>query len=83
MRVASVGSTTLLTVSYDEARARLPLEFCSRAVYPYFHVPAVVHQSLLAIVEENPMARTLAGCHGRQRCTLRRTLGPRISETGC
>ena len=48
MRVATVESTTLLTVSYDEARAVLQLEFCSRAVYQYFSVPAAVHQSLLA-----------------------------------
>ena len=48
MRVATVESTTLLTVSYDEARALLQLEFCSRAVYQYFSVPAAVYQSLLA-----------------------------------
>ena len=48
MHVATVESTTLLTVSYDEARALLQLEFCSRAVYQYFSVPAAVHQSLLA-----------------------------------
>lgn len=48
MRVAAVESTTLLTVSYDEARALLQLEFCSRAVYQYFSVPAAVYQSLLA-----------------------------------
>ena len=48
MRVATVESTTLLTVSYDEALALLQLEFCSRAVYQYFNVPSAVHQSLLA-----------------------------------
>ena len=48
MRVATVESTTLLAVAYDEAEALLQLEFCSRAVYQYFSVPAVVHQSLLA-----------------------------------
>ena len=48
MRLATVESTTLLTVSYDEARALLQLEFCSRAIYQYFSVPAAVHQSLLA-----------------------------------
>jgi hypothetical protein len=47
MRVAAVESTTLVTVSYDEARELLQLEFCSRAVYQYFNVPAAVHQSLL------------------------------------
>ena len=48
MRVAAVESTTLLTVSYDEAQALLQPEFCSGAVYQYFRVPAEVHQSLLA-----------------------------------
>ena len=48
MRVTTVESTTLLTVSYDEARALLQLEFCSRTLYQYFRVPAAVHQSLLA-----------------------------------
>lgn len=48
MRVTAVESTTLVTVSYDDARKLLQLEFCSRAVYQYFSVPAAVHQSLLA-----------------------------------
>jgi hypothetical protein len=47
MRVAAVESATLVTVSYDDARELLQLEFCSRAVYQYFNVPAAVHRSLL------------------------------------
>jgi KTSC domain len=47
MRVTAVESNTLATVSYDDARELLQLEFCSRAVYQYFSVPAAVHQSLL------------------------------------
>jgi len=47
MRDAAVESTTLLKVSYDDARELLQLEFCSRAVYQYFSVPAAVHQALL------------------------------------
>ena len=47
MRVTAVESTTLVTVSYDDTRELLQLEFCSRAVYRYFSVPAAVHQSLL------------------------------------
>jgi hypothetical protein len=47
MRVTAVDSTTLVTVSYDDARGLLQLEFCSRAVYQYFSVPSAVHQSLL------------------------------------
>ena len=47
MRVTAVESTTLATVSYDDSQGLLQLEFCSRAVYQYFSVPAVVHESLL------------------------------------
>ena len=47
MRVTAVESTTLATVSYDDGRELLQLEFCSRAVYQYFSVPAAVYQSLL------------------------------------
>jgi hypothetical protein len=46
MRVATVESTTLATVGYDENLRQLQLEFCSR-VYLYFGVPQVVHQALL------------------------------------
>jgi hypothetical protein len=48
MCVVTVESTTLATVAYDEARELLQLEFCSRAVYRYFSVPAAVHAALLA-----------------------------------
>lgn len=47
MRVTIVESSTLATVAYDETRELLQLEFCSRAVYHYFGVPAAVHQALL------------------------------------
>lgn len=47
MRVATVESTTLATVAFDEDRELLQLEFCSRTVYLYFGVPAAVHQALL------------------------------------
>ena len=47
MRITAVESTTLVTVSYDPDRELLQLEFGSREIYQYFHVPAAVHQSLL------------------------------------
>jgi hypothetical protein len=47
MRVATVESTTLATVAYDETRELLQLEFCSLAVYQYFGVPREVHEALL------------------------------------
>jgi hypothetical protein len=46
MRIATVESTTLATVGYDETLELLQLEFCSRAVYLYFGVPAAVYQAL-------------------------------------
>jgi KTSC domain-containing protein len=47
MRVATVDSTTLATVAYDEARELLQLEFCNGVVYLYFGVPEAVHEALL------------------------------------
>lgn len=47
MRVATVESSTLVTVAYDEARELLQLQFCNGAVYQYSGVPAAVHQALL------------------------------------
>ena len=47
MRVATVESTTLAAVGHDENLKRLQLEFCSRAVYHYFGVPAAVYEALL------------------------------------
>ena len=47
MRVATVESTTLAAISYDEDGELLQLEFCSRAIYLYFGVPPVVHEALL------------------------------------
>src|ERR1039457_4863342 len=40
MNVTIVESTSLATVAYDDARKFLLLEFCSRAIYQYFGVPA-------------------------------------------
>ena len=47
MHVATVDSSTLATVAYDETRGLLRLGFCSGAVYEYRGVPAVLHQALL------------------------------------
>ena len=47
MRIATVESTTLAAVAYDETQKLLQLEFCSQAVYLYSGVPAAVHQALL------------------------------------
>ena len=48
MLVATVESTTLATVAYDQVRELLQLEFCSRAIYQYVGVPAAVHAALLS-----------------------------------
>jgi hypothetical protein len=47
MDVTAVESSTLATVAYDDARELLQLEFCNRAVYQYFGVPAAVYAALL------------------------------------
>src|ERR1022692_4051317 len=47
MNVTIVELTSLATVAYDDARKLLQLEFCSRAIYQYFGVPAAVHAVLL------------------------------------
>jgi len=38
---------SLTASNNDDAQGLLQLEFCSRAVYQYFRVPALVHHSLL------------------------------------
>lgn len=47
MLIANVESTTLATVAYDQGSEVLQLEFCNKAAYLYFDVPAAVHQALL------------------------------------
>jgi hypothetical protein len=47
MRFATVESSTLATVAYDEGREVLQLRFRNGAVYEYFALPAVAHQDLL------------------------------------
>ena len=47
MNVTAVDSTTLRTITYDESRGLLRLEFRSRAVYDYFGGPVEVHGALL------------------------------------
>lgn len=47
MNEVRVESTTLRAVAYDGGRGVLQLEFCSRAVYRYYGVPAAVYEALL------------------------------------
>jgi hypothetical protein len=47
MRVATVESTILATVGFDETRKLLQLEFRSGAVYLYIGVPSAEYQALL------------------------------------
>jgi hypothetical protein len=44
----SLGRLGSPTVAYDELQQLLQLEFCSRATYLYWGVPAIVHQRLLS-----------------------------------
>jgi hypothetical protein len=52
MRVATVESSSLATVAFDETGSLLQLEFCSRTVYLYFGVPPAVHQALIGAPSE-------------------------------
>jgi hypothetical protein len=45
--VVAVESSTIASVGYDLTEGLLQLEFCSRAIYHYFGVPAGVHEALL------------------------------------
>jgi hypothetical protein len=47
LQAITVESTAFATVGYDEARELLQVEFCGRALYHYFGVPAAVYQQLL------------------------------------
>ena len=47
MNEMGVESTTLRAVAYDDGRGVLQLEFCTRAVYHYYGVPAAVYEALL------------------------------------
>ena len=47
MVVVAVESSTIASVGYDHSQELLQLEFCSRAIYHYFGVPAAVHAALL------------------------------------
>ena len=47
MNEMRVESTTLRALAYDGIRGILQLEFCTRAVYQYYGVPAVVYETLL------------------------------------
>ena len=45
--VVAVESSTIASVGYDLTQGLLQLEFCSRAVYHYYGVPARVYEALL------------------------------------
>ena len=47
MNEVRAESTTLRALAYDGSRGILHLEFCTRAVYQYYGVPAVVYETLL------------------------------------
>ena len=68
MRVATIESTTLATVGYDEAQELLQLEFGSRVefgnrvVYLYFGVPAAVFKALLDAPSKGRHFNGAIGC---------------------
>ena len=77
MNVATVESSTLRTIGYDESRAQLRLEFRSRVVYDYFGVPVAVHEALLR-------APSIGACFNElvRGCFPYRRVSPRVSPLG-
>lgn len=47
MNEVKVESTTLRALAYDGGREILQLEYCTRAIYHYYGVPAAVYEALL------------------------------------
>lgn len=47
MNEMRVESTTLRALAYDGDRGILQLEFCTRAIYHYYGVPAAIYEALL------------------------------------
>jgi lysyl-tRNA synthetase class 2 len=46
MNELRVESTALRALAYDGGRGILQLEFCTRAIYHYYGVPAAVYEAL-------------------------------------
>jgi hypothetical protein len=44
MNEVRVESTTLRALAYDGGRGIMQLEFCTRAIYHYYGVPAAVYE---------------------------------------
>jgi KTSC domain-containing protein len=66
--VVAVESNTLASVGYDPPQGLLQLEFCSRAIYHYFGVPASVHQALLDTPSKGSyFNRAIRGCFPYRR----------------
>lgn len=85
MHTTTVESTTLATVTYDEASELMQLEFRSRVIYQYFGVPAAVHAALLdAPSKGSYFNRVIRG--GFRYCRLsdgdRRASGGEIASGG-
>ena len=80
MRIAAVESTTLVMVCYDDAQELLQLEFCSRAVYPYFQVPATVHQALLDAPSKGRYFNQVIGGRFPYRLISQGGAAPRCAE---
>jgi lysyl-tRNA synthetase class 2 len=47
MNELRLESSTLRALAYDDGREILQLEFCSRAIYHYYGVPAAIYKNLL------------------------------------
>ncbi len=74
MNEVRVESTTLRAVAYDAGRGILQLEFCTRAVYHYYDVPAAVYEGLLdAPSKGSYFNRVIRGRFPYVLCTIAQT----------
>jgi hypothetical protein len=69
MNEMRVKSTTLRALAYDGGRGILQLEFCTRAIYHYYGVPAAVYEALRGAASKGSYFNRVI--RGRFPCALR------------
>jgi hypothetical protein len=85
MRVATVESSILAGVAYEETAALLQLEFCNRKTYLYFDVPVAVHQALLSASSKGRYFNQVIRGRFRYRLVSEVDAVPMVADaqTGC
>jgi hypothetical protein len=63
MNETRVESTVLRALGYDGGRGILQVEFCTRAIYHYYGVPAAVYDALLGASSKGSYFNRVIGGH--------------------